>query len=355
MGTTSQHHEHGHHGSGPPHHDAHRHGHLRNLLRDLVHPHTHDAGDSVDTALAASAEGMRALKVSLGLLAATAGVQLVILIVSGSVALLADTIHNFADALTAVPLGVAFWLGRRPPTRRYTYGYDRSEDLAGIFVVMTVAASAIVAGYEAIDRLVHPAHVSHVGWVVVAGVVGCLGNELVARYRIVVGRRIGSAALEADGYHARTDGLTSLGVVAGAIGVWAGWPSADPVFGLLITAGILSVVWRAAREIYRRLMDAVDPALVDLTERVLATTPGVLSVDTVRLRWIGHRLQAEANVTCDASLTLPAAHDIAEVAHHRLLHEVRRLSAATIHVSPSATEGRDPHALTAHHLSEAPP
>jgi cation diffusion facilitator family transporter len=296
---------------------------------------------------------MRALKVSLGGLTLTAAVQLAILLISGSVALLADTIHNFADALTAVPLAVAFWLGRRPPNRRYTYGFGRAEDLAGICVVVTIAASAVVAAWQAIARLVHPGTVHHVAWVAVAGGVGVAGNEVVARYRIRVGRRIGSAALEADGYHARTDALSSFGVVAGAAGVAAGWRAADPVFGLVITAVILVAVKDSARDIYRRLMDAVDPELVDQVERVLATTPGVEGVDAVRLRWIGHTLHAEAEVVSDSRLSLGAAHEVAEEAHHRLLHGVRRLSSVTVHTSPCGHDGVDPHARTAHHQDEA--
>ena len=296
---------------------------------------------------------MTALKVSLAGLAITAAIQVTIVAVSGSVALLADTIHNFADALTAIPLGVAFWLGRRPATRRYTYGYGRAEDLAGVFIVVTVAVSAGLAGWAAISRLLHPQQVSHIGWVIAAGLVGCAGNELVARYRIRVGRKIGSAALEADGYHARTDGVTSLGVVAGAIGVALGWPAADPIFGLAITAAILVVVKNAARDIYRRLMDSVDPALVDKIYRVLGDVPGIESVDAVRVRWVGHELHAEAEVTSDADLSLSAAHGIAEEAQHRLLHEVHRLSSVTIHSSPCGHDGTDPHALTAHHCAPA--
>ena len=311
--------------------------------------HNHDAADLVDTNLVTNSEGMRALAISLGGLVLTAGLQLVILLLSGSVALLADTIHNFADALTAIPLGIAFWLGRRPTNRRYTYGYGRSEDLAGVVVVLAVAASAVVAGYEAINRLIHPTHVSHIGWVAAAGVIGFLGNEVVARYRITVGRRIGSAALEADGYHARTDGWASLGVVAGAAGVALGWSAADAAFGLVITTPILLVAVRSAREMFRRLMDAVDPKLVDQMEAVLNSTPGVMSVDAVHLRWIGHQLHGEADITADAGLTLPAAHEVAEEAKHCLLHQVHRLSSATIHVSPVMTGNRDPHALTAHH------
>ena len=196
------------------------------------------------------------------MLGVTAGLQIIIVIASGSVALLADTIHNFGDALTAIPLGLAFVLGRRPPTKRYTYGFGRAEDLAGVFVVAMIALSAVVAGYEAIDRLLDPQEMRHIPWVMAAGVIGFAGNELVAVYRIRVGRRIGSAALVADGLHARTDGLTSLAVVIGASGSALGWDLADPIVGLVITLAIVAIVRSAARDIYRRLMDAVEPALV---------------------------------------------------------------------------------------------
>lgn len=341
------------HDHDDPHHhhhdDGHHHG-WRDRLAALVGPHSHDAAETVDAALEDSDEGPRALKRSLAVLGVTAIMQLAVVMVSGSVALLADTIHNFADALTAVPLGLAFWIGRRPPTRRYTYGYGRAEDLAGVFIVAVIAASAIIAAWEAIDRLVHPADVRNVGWVIVAGLIGAAGNELVALYRIRVGRRIGSAALVADGYHARTDGLTSLAVVVGAIGVAAGYQEADPIVGLLITVAILIVLKDAARDIYRRLMDAVDPELVEEVGHVLTGVPGVVTVEAVRLRWVGHELRAEAEIVSDATLSLAQAHAISEEARHRLLHEVPRLRQAAIHSSPSDGDGQDHHAVTAHHF-----
>jgi cation diffusion facilitator family transporter len=252
---------------------------------------TRTASDKVDAAMEASAEGLRTLWISLAALAATAAFQAVIVAVSGSVALLGDTLHNAADALTPVPLGVAFIIGRRPPNRRYTYGYGRAEDLAGIVIVALIAISSALAAYEAVDRLAHPRAVSALPAVAVAAVVGFAGNELVARYRIRTGRKIGSAALVADGLHARTDGFTSLAVLLGAGGVALGWRWADPVVGLVITVAILAVLRQAGREIYRRLMDAVDPALVDQAEETLRAVPGVLEVGQVRLRWIGHQLR----------------------------------------------------------------
>lgn len=332
---------------------SHRHEHptgLRGFVASLLRPHSHDAADSTDAQLEASREGMRALGMSLGVLGVTAVVQVIIVAASGSVALLSDTIHNFADALTAVPLGLAFWLGRRRPKKRYTYGYGRSEDLAGVFIVTTIALSSAVAAFEAMNRLIHPHHVHQLAWVIVAGLVGFAGNELVALYRVRVGRRIGSAALVADGLHARTDGFTSLAVVIGAVGVALGWQLADPIVGLAITLAILVVVKNAARDIYRRLMDAVDPALVEQVTAILAGVDGIDAVEAVRIRWVGHELHAEAEVTSDGKLTLAQAHDVAEHARHHLLHEVPRLAQATIHSSPSAHEGVDPHSLTAHHF-----
>src|SRR5690242_4560249 len=275
------------------HHDGHEHDHDHrwwHRLGHLLRPHSHDSTDRVDAALESSRDGLRALWISLLVLGATAAAQAIVVVWSGSVALLGDTLHNAADALTAIPLGVAFLLGRRPATRRYTYGFGRAEDIAGLIVIAVIGASSAAAGYEAIRRLLHPGAVGHLWAVAIAGLIGLVGNELVARYRITVGRRIGSAALVADGLHARTDGYTSLAVVLGAIGLAFGWRWADPVVGLGITIAILFVLKDAAREVYRRLMDAVSPALVDQVEATLRSTPGVVDVGSVRLRWIGHQL-----------------------------------------------------------------
>ena len=255
---------------------------------------------------------------------------------------LADTIHNFSDALTGVPLWIAFALGTRAATRRYTYGFGRAEDLAGLFVVAMIALSAVVAGYEAVLRLMHPVQIQHVGWVAAAGLIGFIGNELVALYRIRVGRRIGSAALVADGLHARTDGFTSLAVVASAGGVALGFPLADPIVGILITVAILAVLRTAARDVFRRLLDGVDPRLVDTAEAALAARPGVTAVRSLRMRWIGHRLHADAELDVDSGASLEAAHRIAHDAEHELIHEVPKLSSALIHAYPSHCPGAGP-------------
>ena len=303
--------------------------------REVFAPHSHDHADSVDDALEASAQGIRAVKISLVALAVTAIFQLVIVALSGSVALAADTIHNFSDALTAIPLWIAFVLGRRAATKRYTYGLGRVEDLAGLFVLLMISLSAAIAGYQAVRRLIHPVVIDNLGWVAAAGVTGFLGNELVALYRIRVGRRIGSAALVADGLHARTDGFTSLAVVAGALGVWLGFPLADPIVGLLITVAILMVLRTAARDVFSRLLDGVDPHLVDTAEKTLAAEPGVIGVRRLRMRWIGHRLHADAELDIDPNISLGDAHRLAHHAEHMLTHAVPKLSSALIHAYPA--------------------
>ncbi|MFJ2832330.1 cation diffusion facilitator family transporter [Streptomyces sp. NPDC087263] len=347
------------HSRSHPHGQAHTHDrtegnsrHLPHRLRHLLTPHSHEAADKLDAALESSARGMRALWVSLVVLGATAAAQAVVVVLSGSVALLGDTVHNAADALTAVPLGIAFVLGRRAATRRFTYGYGRAEDLAGIVIVLTIAASAAFAAWTAADRLLNPRPMHHIPVVAVAAVIGFLGNEWVARHRIRVGREIGSAALVADGLHARTDGFTSLAVLVGAGGAALGWQLADPLVGLAITAAILLVLRDAAREVFRRVMDAVDPAMVDRAEEALREVPGVHGVGELRLRWIGHRLRAEVAVVVDGEVSVRRAHDIAVEAEHALLHAVPKLTAALVHADPAPAPGEsDPHLPLAHHAT----
>ncbi|TQM28847.1 cation diffusion facilitator family transporter [Nocardia bhagyanarayanae] len=328
------------HGHTHAHGHGHGHGHtsgLRGALREIFVPHSHDAADSIDDALEASAVGIRAVKLSLVVLGCTAVLQALVVAASGSVALAADTIHNFSDALTAVPLWIAFALGRRAATRRYTYGFGRAEDLAGLFVVAMIALSALIAGFEAVRRLIDPVPIDHLGWVALAGLIGFLGNETVALYRIRVGRRIGSAALVADGLHARTDGFTSLAVLLGAGGVALGFPLADPIVGLLITLAILAVLRTAARDVFHRLMDGVEPGLVASAERALAAEPGVEGVRSVRMRWIGHRLHADVELDVAPTITLADAHRLAHEAEHTLTHAVPKLDTALVHAYPAHT------------------
>ena len=330
------------HGHGSAHGHSHDHDHpkgLRGVITGIFSPHSHDASDSIDGALESSAAGIRAVKISLLALGATSIAQLAIVLISGSVALLADTIHNFSDALTAIPLWIAFALGTKAATRRYTYGYGRAEDLAGLFVIAMITLSAAIAAIKSVRRLIHPVPIQHVGWVAAAGLVGFIGNELVAVYRIRVGRQIGSAALIADGLHARTDGFTSLAVLFGAGGVALGFPLADPIVGLIITIAILAVLRTAVRDVFRRLMDAVDPELVDAAEAALAAQPGVTSVRSVKMRWIGHRIHADAELDIDPATSLSDAHQLAHDAEHALTHAVPKLSTALVHAYPASHAG----------------
>jgi cation diffusion facilitator family transporter len=315
--------------------------------REGHHDHGHTPG-SVDPSLATSARGIWAVKWSFVALFVTALVQLGVVILTGSVALLSDTIHNFGDAVTAVPLWVAFALARLGTSRRFPYGYGRVEDLAGVVVVLIILFSALVAGYQAIERLINPQPVGFLGALAAAALVGFLGNEAVAIFRIRVGRQIGSAALVADGYHARTDGWTSLAVLVGAVGVWLGYPLLDPVVGLLIAAAILVIVWQSAKMVFSRLLDGVEPEAIEEIRHAASHVSGVEDVSEVRARWLGHRLHAEVNIAVDPELSVAEGHAVAREVNHQLLHHLSDLNGAVIHVDPVEEAGEDHHRISAH-------
>jgi cation diffusion facilitator family transporter len=315
------------------------------------HGHTHGA---VDSTLLSSQRGIWAIKWSLAALAATALAQAVVVAVTGSAALLADTIHNLGDAATALPLWAAFRLGTRPPTNRFTYGYGRFEDLAGVSIVLLILTSAAVAGYTSMQRLLHPEPIAYLWAVAAAAVIGFAGNEAVAMFRIKIGREIGSAALVADGYHARVDGLTSLAVLLGALGVWLGYPWADPAVGLVITAAILKIVWDSGKSVFIRLLDGVDPEVADEIRHAVGHIDGVHDVTDVRVRWLGHRMHAEVNVAVDPGLSVTKSHDIAVSVQHDLLHHLRYLSSATVHVDPRHSSGEHHHRPANHAHDDLP-
>jgi cation diffusion facilitator family transporter len=317
-------------------HDHHAHG---------DHGHAHGA---VDPSIATSERGIWAVKWSFVALFVTALLQLGVVLLSGSVALLSDTIHNFGDAATALPLWIAFALTRLGSSRRFPFGYGRVEDLAGVMVVLIILFSALVAGYQAIERLINPQPVGFLGALAAAAIVGFIGNEAVAIFRIRVGRQIGSAALVADGYHARTDGWTSLAVLVGAIGVWLGYPLADPIVGLLIAAAILGIVWQSGKMVFTRLLDGVDPTVIDEIRHAAGQVEGVEDVSEVRARWLGHRLRAEVNVAVDPELSVSEGHAIAREVNHRLMHELRYLDMAVVHIDPVQEAGEEHHRVDAH-------
>lgn len=316
---------------------------------DGHHDHTHSEGHShthgiVDPSIATTTRGIWAIQWSFVILATTAILQFGVVFASGSIGLLADTIHNVGDAVTAIPLWVAFLLARRKPTATFTYGLGRAEDLAGLTIVLIILLSAMVAGYQAIDRLIHPQAVQHLGWLAAAGLLGFLGNEGVAALRIRVGRQIHSAALIADGYHARTDGLTSLAVVVGAMGIWLGFPLADPIVGLLITILILGIVWQSGRAVVTRMLDGVEPGIVDEISHAARHVAGVIDVFDAKARWVGHKLHADVVITVDNELSLASANTIAAALRRELLAHLPALAVVNFHFDTTAedTTNHDP-------------
>lgn len=324
----------------PHKHSEHHHG-----PDDHHHGHTHGV---VDPSIASTSRGLWALKWSFAGLMVTAVIQVVVVMLSGSVALLADTIHNFADAATAIPLGLAFWLARRGATRRFTYGLGRVEDFAGLAIIATILSSACLALYEAAARLVHPQPVRLLWAVMLASVVGFVGNEAVAIFRIRVGRQIGSAALVADGQHARVDGWTSLSVLAGAVGVWAGFPLADPIVGVLISLAIFALVWQSAKVIVMRMLDGVETHIPSEIAHAAGHVRSVQGVSDVRARWVGHRLHAELSVTVAGEFSVLQGHEIAKEVRHQLLHHLPHLGGVTVHVDPDSAGGEQYHRIGQH-------
>lgn len=315
-----------------------------------VSPHRHQVA-ALDPDLA-NERGIWVVKISLVGLLITAIFQVGVVAISGSVALLADTLHNFSDALTAIPLWLAFMLARRASNRRYTYGYGRAEDLAGALIILMIFSSSLIVFYEAIQKIIHQQVMTNIGWVAAASLLGFVGNELVAIFRIRVGREIGSAALVADGSHARSDGLTSLGVLIGAIGAWMGFPLADPLMGFVIGLAILMIVWGAAREMWYRMMDAVDPALVNKIEDIASRVVGVIGVRDIAVRWLGHRQRGELHITVDCQLSTVESHRIAENVRHALFQAFPALEEMTIHVDPCECDRRIDYHTAAHRISK---
>ena len=320
---------------------SHKHSHSQG-----EHPHSHGG---VDAGLAENREATKVLLISLAGLLLTAVIQALVVALSGSVALLADTIHNFGDALTSIPLWFAFWLNRRIPTKRFSYGLNRSEDLAGLFIVAVISISALVAAYESIVRILHRTEPNHLWAVVVAAFVGFLGNEVAAIVRIRMGSKLGSAALIADGKHARIDGITSLAVLLGVIGVWLGYPIVDPIVGFMITVMILFVAKDSVKAVFTRLLDGIEPDTMDQIKTTTLSVEGVCQVTDVRARWFGHHIRAELSIAVDSQLSVRTGHDLAKAVIHRLRHDIAHLEHVEIHVDPLEEQGSVYHA----HQSEA--
>lgn len=317
------------------------------LRRAVAHSHDHaEVAPLADTGRA----GVRASKFSLLGLGITAALQGILVVVTGSVALLSDTLHNLTDALTAIPLWIAFALGRRASSKRYTFGLGRAEDLAGLLIVTAIAVSAGGVAWESTRRLFDPRGLDHIPWVIAAGFIGAAGNELVARYRIRVGRRISSAALIADGHHARSDALTSLAVVAAGVGAALEADWVDPVAGLVVAAMILVLLRHSAVRVFGRFLDAVDPDLVERVQEVAEGVAGVISIEGVRMRWHGHRMLIEVVAAVDPELSVREGHDIAQTISHDLIHTFPFKAEVLVHIDPC--DAPDAHDVTAHHRGE---
>ena len=350
-------HDHPHpHGDHDHAHGDHDHDHGTGVWARIKHqlvPHSHDASSAIQTAEESSGAGIRTAWIGLAGMMATAALQIVIVAVSGSIGLLADTLHNLGHAVTTIPLVIAFKIGQRKASKGYSYGYRRAEDLVGVLISLVIAASVVLIVWESIDALVNPRPLSNLGWVFAAGIVGALGNEIVAVYRIRTGRKIGSAALIAEGQHARADGLTSIAVVVGVVGVWLGFPRADAIVGLLIAAAIFGILLSSMKSIAHRLMDGIDPKIIDAMSSVAGAVSGVQAVDRVRARWSGHRIEADATIRVAPELNVLDAHQIAEEVEHELLHQTPHLESVVIHLHPLVPADLDEelHELTAHHRS----
>jgi cation diffusion facilitator family transporter len=333
-------------GHNQSHHHEPAHAHDR-----AGYDHTHG---TLDPTLLASEKGIWAVKWSLLILLITTVLQATVVAFTSSAALLADTIHNFGDAATAVPLWVAFTMARKPPTNRFSYGYGRVEDLAGIIIVFVMLVSGVLAAYTSISRLFQPQEIHQLFAVAAASLLGFTGNALVARFRLRVGKEIRSAALVADGYHARTDAFTSLGVLLGVVGVWLGYPQADPVVGLVITCVIFRIVWESGKSLFTRLLDGVDPEVIDEVTHSAQHVSEVLEVTEVRVRWIGHRLLADVNIALQSDLSVDQGHEIAGEVRHQLLHHLPYLANATIHVDPATASGERHHLISDHTHDQLP-
>ncbi len=339
MGSTHEHASEHQHTHDHEHSHGHDHQHptgIVGILSQVFHLHGHEhASLSADSAFAANEEGIRTVWLALLALGITSLLQVGVVAVSGSVALLADTAHNIGDTLNSIPLLVAFYLARRAATQRYTYGFGRAEDVAGVFIVLSIAVSAAIVLWESIQKLINPVPMQNIPWVAAAAIIGFLGNEAVALLQIRTGRRIGSDAMIADGLHARIDGLTSLAVLLAAGGTLIGLPILDPLIGLLIGVTILFITRDAARRIWYRLMDAVDPDITHRMWHAIEDVEGVKGITSLRARWVGHRLFVETTVQADAQLSLSDSAHLSEHVGEAVRSRVAHIGEVTIQIVPA--------------------
>ena len=262
-----------------------------------------------------------AVRVSALGLALTGGVELALALLTGSVSLLGDAIHNLSDVSTSLVVFLGFWVSKRAPTSRYPYGYGRAEDLAGLGVALVIWASAVFAGYESWAKLVSGRGTSHLGWGVAAALLGVAGNQAVARYKLRVGRRIHSATLVADARHSWLDAISSVGALVGLVLVGVGQRWGDPVAGFAVTLFIVNVGVEVTRELAGHLMDGVEPALLEAARRAAETVPGV-AAPLVRGRWLGRSLVLEVEAQLAPRCSLAEADQLGAAVREAVLAAV---------------------------------
>lgn len=342
---SEQTHDHGGHSHGERSHGDHDHGSgFWAQAKHAITPHSHDHSEAIQTAEEARTDGIRTAWIGLVGMMAVAAAQVFIVWISGSVGLLADTVHSLGHAVTTIPLIIAFRIGARAATKRYPYGFRRLEDLVGILICLVIFATAIIIIWESVDALINPRELTNLWWVFAAGLVGFAGNEIVAIYRIRGGKRIGSAALIAEGQHARVDGFTSLAVSVGITFAWFGMPQGDAIVGLFIALVILGVMFSSLRAVVRRLMDGVEPGTVEQIKTVVSAVDGVENVGLTRARWSGHRISAETIIEVSHELSVGESQQIVASVQHALASEVRHLEDTLVQVQPvSTTAERHPH------------
>lgn len=297
--------------------------------------HSHGAYDNRDA--------VRAVIISAVVLGAAAVVEILAAVVSGSASVLADGLHNSGDVLTTFVLLGAFALARRPATRRFPSGYGRIEDIATLIIVVVIVTTAAVAAVESVRKLIHPEAYTNIPFSLFAAAVGIVANLSVSEYKVRVGRGVGSTALEADGVHSRVDALVSAGAFAGIGLAGMGLRLADPVAGLVITLAILYILVGTLRKLVLRMMDAVDPDVIDELSAAAMKADGVLGVHDVRARWVGRELVVVMHVDADADLSLKDAHEIGVRVGHEVAHAVPE-ARVDVHMDP----GIEAHEHTAH-------
>jgi cation diffusion facilitator family transporter len=270
----------------------------------------------------------RAVGVSAAGLAVTGIAELLVAVLTGSVGLLGDAIHNLSDVSTSAVVFLGFRLSRKGPTERYPYGLERAEDLAGIGIAVVIWASAAFAGWESVRKLLEHGTTSHVALGIAGAALGIAGNQVVARYKLVIGRRINSATLVADARHSWLDALSSAGALVGLIAVALGWRWGDPIAGIAVTMFICHVGYEVTADVVHRLADGVDPAVIASAEEAAGSVDGVVHAHA-RARWTGRTLRVEIEGWVDRDLTVSGADALGQQVAREVVRQLPEMASFT--------------------------